>query len=230
MSEPILPLPTWPEGIEQPDIVFNDLALRVEILEGFVISSSVSSQPVSPSDGDIYILGSSPTGAQWSDFDQFDLAIYRETDGGGNWYAFAPVLGPVLNLDGDLVTWNGSSYDSIGGGGGGGSRNNVNALTISSGVVNIDCSLGDFFTLSLTANVTSITFSNLPAAGKAAALAVRIQQDGAGGRTVALPSSFKEITGSDTSVQSGANAYTILHIETFDQGTRWEYSMKAGAA
>lgn len=108
-------------------------------------------------------------------------------------------------------------------------RKTVTALAIASGVVNINCALGDYFTLSLTANVTSITFSNLPGAGLGASLAIRIIQDATGGRTVSLPSSFKAITGSDTSVQSAANSYTIVHIETFDNGTSWEYSMKAGA-
>lgn len=106
----------------------------------------------------------------------------------------------------------------------------VTALTISSGVVNIDLSLGDFFTLALTANVTSITFSNLPASGKARAIAIRLKQDATGSRTVALPAAFKAISGSDTTVQAAANAYTNLSAATFDQGTRWEYAMKAGAA
>ncbi|WEN13708.1 hypothetical protein PY254_10670 [Rhodanobacter sp. AS-Z3] len=109
-------------------------------------------------------------------------------------------------------------------------RGVLSGLSIASGVVNIDCSLGDYFTLAHTANVTSLTFSNLPAAGMARTLMVRIKQDGTGGRTFAMPASFKAITGSDTAVQSAANAYTILAITTFDQGTRWEYSMKAGAA
>lgn len=109
-------------------------------------------------------------------------------------------------------------------------RNTVTALSIASGVVTIDYALGDYFTLSLTANVTSITFSNLPGSGKGASIAIRLRQDATGSRTVTLPASFKAITGSDTSVQSAANAYTVLHIETFDNGTRWEYTMKAGAA
>ena len=106
----------------------------------------------------------------------------------------------------------------------------VTALTISAGVVNIDCSLGDFFTLALTANVTSITFTNLPASGKAVSLALRATQDATGGRTVALPASFKATTGSDTAVQSAANAITIVTLTTFDQGTRWEYTMRGVAA
>jgi hypothetical protein len=108
--------------------------------------------------------------------------------------------------------------------------NTVTALSISSGVVNIDCSLGDFFTLALTANVTSITFSNLPGSGKGASKGVRLQQDGTGSRTVALPASFKATAGSDTAVQSAANAYTVLMLTSFDNGTRWEYTMRAGAA
>ncbi|WP_353189083.1 hypothetical protein [Pseudomonas sp.] len=109
-------------------------------------------------------------------------------------------------------------------------RDAVTALTISTGVVNIDCALGDFFTLSLTANVTSITFSNLPASGRAVSLALRVRQDGTGGRTVALPSSFRATTGSDTAVQSAANAWTLVTLTTFDQGTRWEYTMRGVAA
>lgn len=106
----------------------------------------------------------------------------------------------------------------------------VTALSISSGVVNIDLSLGDLFTLSLTANVTSITFSNLPGSGNGQAIFIRMKQDAVGLRTVAFPASFKAITGSDTAVQSAANAYTDMALTSVDNGTRWEYVAKAGAA
>jgi hypothetical protein len=131
--------------------------------------------------------------------------------------------GQVLTLVSGAPAWAASSGSSSLG-------SAVTALSIASGVVAIDCSLGDYFTLPLTANVTSITFSNLPASGQARTLLVRMKQDATGSRTVALPSAFKAITGSDTVVQSAANAYTVLAISTVDQGTRWEYSMKAGAA
>ena len=104
----------------------------------------------------------------------------------------------------------------------------VTALSISSGVVDIDLSLGDYFTLNHNANVTSVTFSNTPASPTGRTIGIRLKQDGTGGRTFALPSSFKAISGSDTAVQSAANAYTVLIATSFDQGTRWEYSMKAG--
>lgn len=106
----------------------------------------------------------------------------------------------------------------------------VTALAITAGVVNIDCSLGDYFTLALTGNVTGITFSNLPAAGVGRTLMVRVKQDSSGARTMALPASFKAVSGSDTAIQTAANSYTILAITSFDQGARWEYSMKGLAA
>lgn len=104
----------------------------------------------------------------------------------------------------------------------------VTALSISAGVVDIDLSLGDYFTLSQTANVTSVTFSNPPTSPTGRTIGIRLKQDGTGSRTFALPASFKAIVGSDTAVQSAANAYTMLIATSFDQGTRWEYSMKAG--
>lgn len=105
----------------------------------------------------------------------------------------------------------------------------VTVLTISAGVVNIDLSLGSLFTLALTANVTSITFSNLPGASKGQAIFIRMRQDATGSRTVALPSSLKACGGSDTAVQSAANSYTNIALTTADNGTRWEYAMRVGA-
>jgi len=104
----------------------------------------------------------------------------------------------------------------------------LNALTIAAGVVNIDCAGPDFRTLLMTAPVTSITFSNLPAAGEGRSIVIRILQDATGGRTMTLPASFKPMGASDLVIQAGANAYTLLTLMTFDQGVRWEYAMCAG--
>lgn len=106
----------------------------------------------------------------------------------------------------------------------------VTALSIVSGVVTINLALGDLFTLALNANVTSVVFINPPGAGKGQAIAIRVQQDGTGSRTLALPSSFKATGGSDLAIASAANAYTIISATTFDNGTRWEYAMQEGAA
>lgn len=102
-------------------------------------------------------------------------------------------------------------------------RNNVSALA-SSGAVSVDCDLGDYFTLALTGNVTSWTFLNLPAAGKALSLAVRLTQD-ATARTVAWPASFKWANGSAPSISSAPGAVDMLAITTFDQGATWNATL-----
>lgn len=224
-STPILPFMPWQSGTNENSLPANDNSRRQQILEGLIISASTTAQPASPAEGDAYIIPASATGVQWSTFSQNDLTIY----GSGTWTAYAPVNGIVVNIAGTLKRWNGTSYVDVSTGGAP-DMSAVTALSIASGVVNVDCSLGDFFTLSLTEDITSITFSNLPDSGKGGTKAIRMRQDATGSRAVALPSSFKAIAGSDLAVQSSANAYTVLMITTFDQGTRWEYSMKAGAA
>lgn len=248
MSDPILPLRQWPSGIQQASVPANDNALRLESLSRPCLGVANDASGTD-ADGDVWLVGDTPTGA-FAEFTENDIALYRD----GIWYAWAPVDGLRLVVNDVRKVYVGESTDewqddpsggipdapsdgtgyvrkdgawaAESGGGGGTDRSTVTALSISSGVVNIDCSLGDFFTLSLTANVTSITFSNLPAAGKGASIAVQIRQDGTGSRTVSLPSSFKATGGSDTSVQSAANAYTLLTLTTFDQGTRWAYAMQ----
>jgi hypothetical protein len=54
----------------------------------------------------------------------------------------------------------------------------VQALSISGGGVAVDCSLGNHVTVSLTANITSFTLSNVPTTGKAFYLVVYFTADG----------------------------------------------------
>lgn len=107
----------------------------------------------------------------------------------------------------------------------------ITALMNSSGTVNIDCSLGDYFTLlGMSANVTSLTFSNLPGVGLGRTIDITLSQDATGGRTLALPASFKAIGNSDNAIQSAANAKTKIIATTLDGGTTWAYSMAKVAA
>jgi hypothetical protein len=220
----MFPIPVWLQGTTQPSTPVNEAFLRTEVLARGA-TSILSAPPGSPADGQVHILGASPTGA-WSTFAQNDVVLWRS----GTWYRFAPFLGWLKQVGTEVRRFDGAAWVVVTGGGGGALRDGVTGLTISSGVVNIDCSLGDFFTLALTANVTSMTFTNLPASGKAVSVAIRAQQDGTGGRTVALPTAFKATTGSDTAVQSAANARTLVTLTTFDQGARWEYTRRGVAA
>lgn len=105
----------------------------------------------------------------------------------------------------------------------------LNALINSAGTVTVDCSMGRNFTITLAANVTTLTLSNLAGAGFATELEIEIKQDGTGGRTFALPAAFKALGGSDTTIASGANAVTVLSAKTFDNGTTWRYAMQESA-
>jgi hypothetical protein len=100
----------------------------------------------------------------------------------------------------------------------------VTALTPVSGVVTINCSLGDYFTLAPTANVTSIVFTNLPAAGKAQTIMVSFTQDSTA-RTVTWPASFKWAGGTAGAVSTGSGAIDVLALTTFNQGTTWNATL-----
>lgn len=104
MSTPILPNAVWLSGTNENSIPANDNSLRAEILNGLVLSDVVTAQPVSPGDGDIYIIPSGATGSQWSTFTLDDLTIYRD----GTWYAYAPVDGVVVNISGGQLQYLGS--------------------------------------------------------------------------------------------------------------------------
>ena len=117
MSTPILPFAVWASGTNQNSIPANDNSLRNQILNGLVIDDATTAQPVSPANGDIYIIPAGATGAQWSTFDEGDLAIYS----GGTWYSFAPVDGVVVNFDGEQKQWLEGSAGGWSGMGGGGS-------------------------------------------------------------------------------------------------------------
>lgn len=100
----IFPLAVWQPGTLQPSTPFNDNALRVEILQRGAISI-LSTPPGSPADGDVHILGSSPTGA-WSTFAQNDVVLWRS----GTWYRFAPFTGWLKQVGSDIRRFDGSAW------------------------------------------------------------------------------------------------------------------------
>lgn len=219
MSDPILPLLPWESGTNENSLPANTNWLRIEAITRGTLSDSTTAQPGSPSDGDVYIIASTHTGAQWATFTPGDIAIYRA----GNWSAWAPVTGLVLNVAGTLKQWTGSAWTAITGGGGGSDRSTVSALA-TTGSVGIDYSLGDYFTLALAGNVSGLTFSNLPGSGHGASLMIRITQDSTP-RTVAWPASFKWAGGVAGVVSTGSGAVDVLAITTFDNGTTWDATL-----
>lgn len=119
---------------------------------------------------------------------------------------------------------------SLGGGGSSADRSAVTALTIAGGIVDVDAGAGDYFTLTLTANVTGVAFSGLPPEGHGASIMLQLTQDGAGGKTFALPSSWSLTNGSVSAVASAAGAKTWIVLTTFDAGASWSATLSTAAA
>lgn len=126
---------------------------------------------------------------------------------------------PDAPSDGTTYGRKDGGWEPVSGGSGGDARNTVSALS-TSGSVDIDYALGDYFTLALSGDVSGFTFSNLPGPGKGATLMIQIIQDSTP-RTIAWPASFKWADGSAGTISTDPGAVDVLAITTFDNGTTW---------
>lgn len=99
-------------------------------------------------------------------------------------------------------------------------RKTVSAVTNAGGTVTLNYDHGDYFTHTMTADVTTLAFANLPGAGKGATLMLRITQDSTP-RTFAWPASFKWAGGAAGTISTGSGDVDVLAITTFDNGTTW---------
>lgn len=220
MTIAMFPYAVWQSGTNQNSIPANDNSLRSEIIARGALGVA-DAAPSSPADGDVHIVGTA-----WGSFATDDVVLYRA----GTWYGFAPFVGWIkyrADAQGGYVYDEGWQEFS---GNGGGARNSVTALTIASGVVNVDCAVGDYFTLALTANVTSLNFSNVPEAGQGLSLMLEITQD-ASPRTFAWPSAFRW-EGAAPAVSTGAGAVDLLAITTFNKAgaLKWDATLSKGRA
>lgn len=201
MSTDIFPFAVWLSGTNENSIPANDNALRNEVLAKGALGLA-NSEPVGPADGDMYVVGTT-----WGGFATDDVVIYE----GGTWLGFNPFDGWAKTIAGDLFIYNGSAWSEVTQTG----RDAVTAVTSSAGVVTLDVSLGDYFTLALTENVTSWVISNPPGSGKGFSLMVQITQ-GATPRTVAKPGTTAG--GLALDVSTGNGAIDVLAITSFDNG------------
>ena len=91
------------------------------------------------------------------------------------------------------------------------------SATISSGALVVDLSKA-IVKVSLTENITTITFTNAPASGKSSSTLVVFTQDGIGGRTVA-GSGFLTASNLGLSVSSAANSVSLISFLSYDNTT-----------
>lgn len=93
-------------------------------------------------------------------------------------------------------------------------RNVVTVLTQSGGTVTVDCSLGDYFTLTPTAAVTTWVFTNVPTA---CTINIVLTQ-GATPYAVAMPSGLRWAGGVAATFSTAANAQDELSLSTVNAG------------
>lgn len=97
---------------------------------------------------------------------------------------------------------------------------NITTNSTATGGVTINCALGNFFNWTITGNITSITFSNVPS-GVMYALTIAAKQNGTGGYTITWPASVLWPGNLEPPASTGANDLDIWSLMTYDGGTTW---------
>lgn len=105
-------------------------------------------------------------------------------------------------------------------------REKEDALTIAANAITIDCDTATVFHITLNSNITTITFSNVPVAGRAFSIVLSIEADGTP-RTITWPASVKWPNNSAPSLTSTAGKTDTFVLYTYDAGTKW-YAFVSG--
>lgn len=100
------------------------------------------------------------------------------------------------------------------------------APTISAGTLTINCASGNVFAISLNANITTLTFTNVPTTGNAFAVTLAFTADGTA-RTITWGAAVKWPSGTAPTLTSTNNKVDTFVLYTFDAGTTW-YAFTAG--
>lgn len=100
------------------------------------------------------------------------------------------------------------------------------APSISSGTLALDCSAGNVFAVSLNANITTLSFSNVPSTGTAYGLTLALTADGTA-RTITWGSAVKWPGGTAPTLTSTNGKVDTFILYTHDGGTTW-YAFTGG--
>lgn len=107
-----LHLPFLQSGQAQKHVTVNESLLRLDALVQLsAVSASISAQPASPADGDIYVLPPGKTGANWGAMANEALAYYRD----GAWEQIMPREGWLAYIeDVDVfLAYSGSAWVNV---------------------------------------------------------------------------------------------------------------------
>ena len=100
------------------------------------------------------------------------------------------------------------------------------APSISAGTLTIDCSAGTVFAVSLNANITTLSFTNVPATGTAFGLTLLFTADGTQ-RTITWGAAVKWPGGTGPTMTATSGKVDTMVLLTHDGGTTW-YAYNAG--
>jgi hypothetical protein len=107
-----LGLPYLAAAQAQKHVTVNESLLRLDALTQLsVLSASLTAQPASPADGDLYILPAGKTGAAWGDFADGALAYWRD----GVWEELTPKPGwrAFVEDQGALYARTGAGWEKL---------------------------------------------------------------------------------------------------------------------
>ena len=93
-------------------------------------------------------------------------------------------------------------------------------VAISAGTLVLDLSTGTFFNVSLSQNITTLTFTNVASVGKVSSITILFTMDGTP-RTITWPGSVRWAGGTAPTLTSIAGKVDIFTFITRDGGTNW---------
>lgn len=99
-------------------------------------------------------------------------------------------------------------------------REQETALTIAGNAITIDCNAATVFYIALNSSINTITFSNVPVAGKAFSITLSVEADGTP-RTITWPASVKWPNNVAPTLTSTAGQTDTFVLYTYDAGTKW---------
>lgn len=192
----------------------NETFAILDALVGKVVKDKdLNIPPGSPADGDVYIVGTSPTGL-WAS--QANKITFWSADA-SEWVFITPREGWKFEpVDEDIVyRYDGADWVVWSSGGGGG-WDSLATPAISSGTLTIDLTDPSYYRVTLNQNVTTINFTNYTA-GDAPVFIIEFVQDGTGGRTVTWPGTVvADDGGSIPSPTPTAGVSTLYSLSTID--------------
>lgn len=225
MATPRLNLDELIANQSSPELKYNEMARKLDIFVQCIVIDSDRTVTPTPSEGDLYIIGGAPTSGDWSTDSATAGQIAQYFN--GDWYYITPATGYQafdLKLD-SWLRYTGATWGDISFGG-----NIGDALlrgyaewdettSSSTNSIDFDLSTGNFFSVTLTENITTITFSNVPT-DNTVPISIEFAQNGTGGYTVTgWPASVKWSGGVAPIITLAANAVDVISGYTRDGGT-----------